>query len=218
MDNQFWRTLMEADFEEIITTQERLREITGEPSHQISSKVIDHVDEICAKYIAASPYLLVASRGADGLLDQSPKGDAAGFVHVLNSKTLIVPDRFGNKRVDTFENLLVHPEIALFFIIPDHTFTLRVSGKGKIVRDRSLQAQFAVNDREPNLLMAVTVEEAFLHCAKSIARANLWKPEKWPDISEVPSLAEGMVAHGKLSNSVTEMQSMIDKDYETRMY
>jgi PPOX class probable FMN-dependent enzyme len=209
---------MQVEFGEIITTQERLREITGEPSHLILSKVINHVDEICAKYIAASPYLLVASRGADGLLDQSPKGDAAGFVHVLNSKTLIVPDRFGNKRVDTFENLLVHPEIALFFIIPDHTFTLRVSGKGKIVRDRSLQAQFAVNDREPNLLMAVTVEEAFLHCAKFIARANLWKPEKWPDISEVPSLAEGMVAHGKLSNSVTEMQSMIDKDYETRMY
>jgi PPOX class probable FMN-dependent enzyme len=209
---------MEADFEEIITTQERLREIIGEPSHRILGKAIDHVDEICAKYIAASPYILVASRGADGLLDQSPKGDAAGFVHVLNSKTLIVPDRFGNKRVDTFENLLVHPEIALFFIIPDYAFTLRVSGKGKIVRDQALQAKLGINSKEPNLLMAVTVEETFLHCAKSIARANLWKPEKWPDISEVPSLAEGMVAHGKLSDSITEMQSLIDKDYETRMY
>jgi PPOX class probable FMN-dependent enzyme len=209
---------MHTNFDEVITSQERLREITGEPSHMILGKVIDHIDDICAKYIAASPYTVIASRGADGLLDQSPKGDPAGFVHVLNPKTLIVPDRLGNKRIDTFENLLVYPEVAMFFVIPDHTFTLRVSGKGKIVRDRALQAQLAINGKEPNLLMAVAVEEAFLHCAKSIARANLWKPEKWPDTSEVPSLAEGMVAHGKLSNSVGEMKAFIDKDYETRMY
>ncbi len=209
---------MTTEFDEVIADQERLREIIGEPSHRILGKVIDHIDEICAKYIAACPYIIVATRGADGLLDQSPKGDPAGFVHVRDPKTIIVPDRFGNKRVDSFENLLVHPEVALFFIIPDHTFTLRVSGKGRIVRDQALQKLLAVDGREPNLLMAVTVEEAFLHCAKSIARANLWKPEKWPDTSEVPSLAEGMVAHGKLSDSVREMQVIIDKDYQTRMY
>ena len=209
---------MSQEFDEVITTQSRLREILNQPGARVLNKVIDHIDEICAKYIAAATYVLVATRGADGRLDQSPKGDPAGFVKVLDRKTLIVPDRLGNNRADSFENLLVNPEIALFFLIPKHTFTLRVSGKGRIVRDRALQAELAVDGREPNLLTAVTVDEAYLHCAKSIARANLWRPDRWADASGVPSLAEGMVAHGKLSDSIGEMQAIIDNDYDRRMY
>jgi len=209
---------MSSEFDETITTRDRLREIIGEPSHRVLNKVIDHIDGICTKYIASSPYIVVATRGVDGLLDLSPRGDPAGFVHVLDAKTLIIPDRLGNKRIDSFENLLANPEVALLFIIPGHTFTLRVSGRGRIVRHAPLQERLSVNGRPPGLLLAISVEEAFLHCAKSIARANLWRPEKWPDTSEVPSLAEGMVAHGKLSESVDGMQSIIDDDYETRMY
>lgn len=209
---------MSAAFDEVITDRSRLREIIGEPSHRILGKVIDHIDDICAKYIAASPYILVSTRGEDGRLDQSPKGDPAGFVHIHDSKTLIIPDRPGNKRVDSFENLLKHPEVAVFFIIPGHMFTLRVSGTGMIVRDKALQERLSVDGKEPHLLLAVTVEEAFLHCAKSMARASLWKPEKWPDVSNVPSLAEGMVAHGKLAESIREMQTIIDTDFKTRMY
>lgn len=209
---------MSSTFDETITTRDRLREIIGTPSHRTLGKTIDHIDDICAKYIDASPYVVVATRGADGLLDISPKGDPAGFVHVLDEKTLMIPDRPGNKRIDSFENLLANPEVALFFIIPGHAFTLRVSGKGKIVRHAPLQEQLSVNGKAPALLLAVGVEEAFLHCAKSIARAGLWKPERWPDTDEVPSLAEGMVAHGKLSEGVDGMQDIIDEDYATRMY
>ena len=209
---------MGAEFEEIVTTRERLREIIGEPSHRIANKVIDHIDEICRRFIAASPYILIATKGADGLLDVSPKGDPAGFVRVLDKKTLVVPDRLGNKRIDSFENLLVNPQVGMIFLIPGCNDTLRVSGTGRIARDMALQEELSVNGKAPSLVLAVTVEEAFMHCAKSMARSGIWKPDAWPDTSDVPSLAEAMVAHGKLAETKAEMQSMIDEDYEERMY
>ena len=209
---------MGAEFEEIVTTRERLREIIGEPSHRIANKVIDHIDEICRRFIAASPYILIATKGADGLLDVSPKGDPAGFVRVLDRKTLVIPDRLGNKRIDSFENLLVNPQVGMIFLIPGCNDTLRVSGTGRIARDMALQEALSVNGKAPNLILAVTVQEAFMHCAKSMARSGIWKPDAWPDTSDVPSLAEAMVAHGKLAETKAEMQSMIDEDYEERMY
>jgi PPOX class probable FMN-dependent enzyme len=129
---------MSMRFDEAIATRERLRELSKAPSFRARNKVIDHVDEICRRFIAACPFLIVASRGADGQIDVSPKGDPAGFVSVLDEKTLAIPDRLGNNRLDTFENLLVHPEIGLIFMIPGHGDTLRISGTGKIVRDVSL--------------------------------------------------------------------------------
>lgn len=205
-------------FDEVITTRERLREIMGEPSHRVTGKVIDHIDDICARFIAASPYAIVGTTGGDGLLDLSPKGDPAGFVHIIDKKTLAIPDRLGNKRADSFENLLINPAVTIFFLIPGYSFTLRVAGRGRIVRDQTLQSRLAINGRAPDLILAVDVEEAFMHCAKSMARAKLWQPEHWPDTSNVPSLAEAMVAHGKLAEAKEEMQSIIDKDFETRMY
>ena len=209
---------MVSDFEEIVTTRERMREIIGEPNHRVTGKVIDHIDEVCRRFIAASPYVVIATKGANGLLDVSPKGDPAGFVRVLDEKTLVVPDRLGNKRVDSFENLLVNPQVGMIFLIPGYTYTLRVSGTGRIARDLALQKELSVNGKVPNLILAVAVEEAFMHCAKSMARSGIWKPDAWPDTSDVPSLAEAMVAHGKLAEAASEMQSIIDQDFEKRMY
>jgi predicted pyridoxine 5'-phosphate oxidase superfamily flavin-nucleotide-binding protein len=115
---------------EIIATHERLRELSKQPSSRANNKIIDHIDEICRRFIAACPFVLVASRGADGRIDVSPKGDPPGFVAVVDEKTLAIPDRPGNHRLDTFENLLTHPEIGLLFLIPGNGDTLRVSGKG----------------------------------------------------------------------------------------
>lgn len=161
---------------------------------------------------------MVASRGADGRLDLSPKGDPAGFVAVLDTKTLAIPDRLGNNRLDTLENLLIHPEIGLFFMIPGNGDTLRVSGKGQIVRDDPLQERLAVNGKAPNLVLVVSVEEAFMHCPKCIVRSRLWKQDLWPDRANVPTLAEAVVAHGALVESVPEIQAIIDKDGATRLY
>lgn len=205
-------------FDEIITTKKRLREIVGTPSHRMAGKVIDHIDDICRKYIGAASYIVISSRGSDGLLDMSPKGDPAGFVHVINDKTLAIPERPGNKRADTFENLLVNPEVGIIFLIPGFPYILRVAGKVQIVRDKSLQQLFAINGKEPALITVVTVEEALVHCAKSIARSNLWNPEKWPLAEDVPSYAASTVVHAALSDTVEEMQARIDKDFNTQMY
>jgi uncharacterized protein len=152
---------MEGRFEEVITTLERLRELNKLPSHRAGNKTIDHIDDICRRFIAACPFVIVASRGADGRLDLSPKGDPPGFVAVLDERTLAIPDRLGNNRLDTFENWLSHPEVGLFFIIPGNGDTLRVSGEGQIVRDSTLQSRLAMNGKAPNLILVVTVEEAF---------------------------------------------------------
>lgn len=205
-------------FEEVVTTRKRLREIVGQPSPAVVAKVIDHIDNICRRFIAVSPFAVIATKGADGLIDISPKGDPAGFVTVLDEKTLAIPDRAGNKRVDTFENLLVNPDVGLVFLIPGFGYTLRVSGRARIVRDTALANRLAVNGRSPDLILVVTVEEAFWHCAKCIARSKVWQPEEWPDLRDVPSLAEAMVAHGRLARSVGEQQSIIDADFEKRMY
>jgi hypothetical protein len=208
---------VEIRFEEVITTQQRLRELSKQPSQRANSKVINFLDEICQRFIAACPFVLVASRGADGRIDLSPKGDPPGFVGVLDEKTLAIPDRPGNHRLDTFQNLLAHPEIGLLFLIPGNGDTLRVSGKGKVVRDSSLQSRMAVNGKAPNLVLVVTVEEAFLHCPKCVARSNLWVPEHWPDRSNVPTLAEAVVAHAKPTETAAEVRAIID-DHNARLY
>lgn len=205
-------------YDEVVGSQERLREIVGGPAPAIVSKVIDHIDDVCARYIAASPFCVIATRGADGLLDQSPKGDPAGFVKVQDRKTLVIPDRFGNKRVDSFENLLVNPDLSIIFLIPGFGYTLRVSGTAQIVRDAGLADELSVNGKAPSLLLVMTVEEAYMHCAKAMARSKIWDQNGWPDLTDVPSLAEAMVTHGALTRTTQEQQAVIDNDFETRMY
>ena len=202
---------MASDFEEVVTTLGRLREQTAQPSSRAQAKVIAHIDDICRRFIAACPFLLVASRGADGRLDISPKGDPPGFVAVLDDKTLAIPDRPGNHRFDTFANVIECADIALIFMIPGHGDTLRVSGKGRIVRDTALQSRLAVSGKSPNFALVVTVEEAFMHCSKCMIRSKLWNPEYWPDRSRVPSLAEALVAHAKPSETIGEVQAFITK-------
>ena len=130
---------------------------------------------------------------------------------MLDDKTLAIPDRPGNNRLDTFENLLVHPEVALLFLIPGHGDTLRVSGTGKIVRDRALQERFAIVAKVPTAVLIITVEQAFMHCPKCIVRSRLWQPQEWPDRSSTPSLAEAIVAHAAPPESPAEVRAIVDE-------
>jgi PPOX class probable FMN-dependent enzyme len=209
--------LVEICLEEIITTQQRLRELSKQPSQRANDKVINYIDEICQRFIAACPFVLVASRGADGRIDLSPKGDPPGFVAVLDQKTLAIPDRPGNHRLDTFQNVLTHPEVGLLFLIPGNGDTLRVSGKGKVVRDGSLQSRLAVDGKVTKLVLVVAIEEAFMHCPKCVTRSRLWIPEHWPDRSNVPTLAEAVVAHAKPAETTAEVRAFID-DHNARLY
>ena len=200
---------MSIRFDEVIATRSRLHAFTKQPSERARRKVIDHIDDICRRFIAACPFVLVASRGDDGRIDISPKGDPCGFVAVLDEKTLAIPDRPGNHRHDTFENLLANREVGLLFLIPGTGDTLRVSGKGTIVRDSALQKCLAVDGKVPNLVLVVTVEEAFMHCQKSLVRSRLWEPQGWPDRCTVPTLAEAIIAHARPIETAAEIEAII---------
>lgn len=187
------------DFDETIDSHARLRALFPPVHPRAAVKTIDHIDPICRRYIAASPFLVMATRGADGRLDVSPKGDAPGFVRVLDEHTLAIPDRPGNNRLDSFSNLIDDPGIGLIFLIPGHRDTLRVSGTARLVRDAELQRELAVRGRDPNLVAIVSVREVFTHCPKCMVRSGLWSPDNWPDVSDVPTLDEAIAAHAALA-------------------
>jgi len=195
---------------EVIATRERLRELTGRPTSRAVNKVIDQLDAVCRRFIAASPFVLVASRGDDGGIAVSPKGDPPGFVAVLDDKTLAIPDRPGNHRHDTFENVLACPDVGLCFLVPGHGDTLRVGGKARIVRDSRLQARLAVGGKAPHLVLVVTVERVFMHCSKCVTRSALWTPDRWPDRTDVPDLVEAIMAHARPTETRSEVEAFID--------
>ena len=209
---------MKRKFEEVITNEEDFREIMGHPSELVTKKTIDYIDENCQLFIEQSPFIVISSSDKNGNFDASPKGDPPGFVKVLDNKTLAIPDRLGNRRADTFMNILQNPKVGLIFLIPGIKETLRVSGEAQIVTDKKILELLAHKDRLPNLAMIVHVEEAFLHCAKCIIRSKLWANVDKSAERKAPTLAKSMVDHGKLDKSYEEMDDIIKNDEKTRLY
>ena len=200
-----------AGFDEFVTSLDEVSAVMGKPSQRALHKVSDHVDDLCRGFIAKSPFLVIGSLGTDGHFELSPKGDPAGFVKVLDDKHLAIPDRPGNRRIDTFRNVLENPKVGLIFFIPGKLETLRIGGEARIVRDQGLRQSMAVAGRLPDFAMVVFVERVFMHCAKCMLRSKLWQPDAWPDPAGTPSLAEMMVESG-------EMQPIIDTDRQERLY
>ncbi len=207
-----------ARFRDVVQSEAELRDVLGEPNPRAAAKVISIVDDFAARFIAASPFILIATAGADGAMDLSPKGDPAGFVKVLDEKTIAIPDRLGNRRFDSFRNILTNPEVGLIFLIPGVNHTLRVSGKAIIVRDHDLRQAMAINGKLPDHAIVVAVERVLSHCPKCMIRSHLWKAEEWPDAASVPSLAEILVEHAKLAESADVLQAAIDNDSVERLY
>ena len=206
-------------FREVISSEEELEAILGRPSPRVIAKVTDTIDALSRDFIARSPFVLVASSDGDGNFDVSPKGDPPGFVRVLgDSRALAIPERPGNRRADTFRNVLRNPRVGLIFLVPGKVETLRVSGTASIVRDAGLREEMALGGKVPELALVVSVREAFMHCAKCMIRSRLWEPGRWPALDGLPSLAEAMVTHGKLGITIGEMQQVIDNDANTRLY
>ena len=205
-------------FRDVVTGAEELRAVVGHPQERAVAKVVRVIDDHARRFIAHSPFVFVASAGADGTIDISPKGDPPGFVKVLDDTTLAVPDRPGNKRIDTFHNVLANPHVGLIFLIPGVTYTLRVSGTAIIVRDLALRETLAVNGKLPDHALVVAVSRVLSHCPKCMIRSGLWQPEVWPDTGGLPSFAEMLVAHGKLAQSVEEMQAIIEAGNRERLY
>lgn len=202
----------------VFRNERELRDILGHPGPRVAAKVIDHVDDLARRFIETSPFVAMATRRADGGVDVTPRGDPPGFVAVLDKKTLAVPERPGNGRIDGLLNILSDPKVGLLFMIPGHNDTIRVSGSAKIVQDETLSERLTVRSHKPEVIILVTVERLLSHCPKAFVRSSLWRQGGWPDTSDVPSLAEIMVAHGRLADTIDEMQAVIDNDGKTRLY
>jgi len=173
-----------------ITTVDGLRRRYAAPGTRALAKQLDHLDRHCRHFITLSPFVLLATGGADGRADISPRGEAPGWIHVIDPRHLAIPDRPGNNRLDTLTNLLDDPAIGLLFMIPGVNETLRVNGRAEIRDDDDLRERFTVRGRPPATVIVVAVEEAYLHCAKALMRARLWDPEAQIDRHTFPSLNE----------------------------
>ncbi len=169
----------------------QLREVLGgEPAKLIREKIADRLNPLTRQFVERSPFVVVASGRPDGGLDVSPRGDPAGFVRILDERTLLLPDRPGNKLADTLTNLLEDDRIALLFLIPGVNDTFRVNGRARIVDDPELLAPSEVQGKAPQLGILVEVEEAYTQCPKAFLRSDLWNPERHIDRSELPSQGE----------------------------
>ena len=209
---------MSLEFSKVIETEAQLRDVIGSPTQRVLKKQIASLDEHCRAFIAKSPFLLISSCDDNGNMDVSPKGDPAGFVRILDDETLAIPDRPGNRRADTFRNLLANPNVGLLFLVPGKQETLRINGTASIVRDQWVHEPMGVGGKLPDLAIIVKVREVFFHCAKCVIRSKLWDSKSWPDLKGLPSLARVMVDQAKLEESLEEMEALIEQSNRERLY
>lgn len=174
----------------VITDENELRKLLGEPAEVVRSKVTDHVNELTREFIDRSPFVLLATSGADGTCDVSPRGDPPGFVRVIDERRLLLPERPGNRLADSLRNILKNPRVGLLFVIPGVGDTLRVNGRARIVTDPELLAPSAVEGKTPRLGLLIEIDEAFTHCSKAFLRSQLWDPNRHVDRSDLPTSGE----------------------------
>lgn len=172
-----------------VTSVDELRAIVGQPNDAAANKVGDRLTAVYRHWLSHSPLGFVATTDAHGRLDVSPKGDPAGFVHVIDETTIAIPERPGNKRVDGYLNVLERPHVGTLFVIPGRGDTLRINGSARIFADADYFDAMTVQGKRPILALQIDVEEVFFHCAKAFLRSEAWKPETW-DPTAVPSAAQ----------------------------
>ncbi len=171
-----------------VHTVDELYAQNGVPHEMIVNKHTAYLTPLIEEFINRAPFFLIATADGEGNCDVSPKGDPAGGIRILDARTLVIPDRAGNRRVDGHRNLLENPHIGLIFMIPNVDETVRVNGRGFITNEPELLASLAIQGREPNLAIVVEIDEVYMHCARAFLRSGLWQPETWPDPDSVPTL------------------------------
>jgi PPOX class probable FMN-dependent enzyme len=201
-----------------VKSAEELKSILGEDFPSQVAKIIDHIDEHCRAWIERSPFVTIASCNRKGQMDVSPKGDPAGFVKVLDERTLAIPDRIGNHRGDTFLNVLENPRVALMFVIPKRREVVRVAGSAEVVMDEDLLESMKVNGHVPDLALLVRVEEAFFHCGKSMIRSRMWQPDRWGSIEGLPTYAQALKDHGNLPDPIEDLEASMAYNESDRLY
>jgi PPOX class probable FMN-dependent enzyme len=202
---------------DIIENLDQLREIYGEPAERAVRKQLPRLEKHSRAFIGLSPFLVVASSDPSGRCDASPKGDAPGFVRVIDDETLLIPDRLGNNRIDTIGNLLACPGVGLIFFVPGLRETLRVNGMARITTDPALLEPCTVQGKVPRSGMLVTAEEVYFHCGKALIRSDLWNPAKHVAQADFPSLGR-IITEQIGTGSVEDAERSTAESYRTRLY
>ena len=200
-----------------VETVEALRTIYKPAVGRAVDKQLGYLDPHCKSFIALSPFLVIGTQGKDGPGDTSPRGDMPGFVGVEGDRTLLIPDRPGNNRLDNYLNILSNPEVGLIFLIPGVNETLRVNGTAEIHDDAALCQQFAVDGKPALTVLKVTVREAYLHCPKALMRSKLWQSETAVERSVLPSLGQ-MINDQTNSDAAAETQAEMEARYKDVLY
>lgn len=201
-----------------IRSEEEIEAILGTPADMVKQKVFDRVDEHAAAFVARSPLLMLATSDRDGRLDVSPKGDAPGFVQLDGDRTLLVPERPGNKLAFGFRNILANPRVAMIFVVPGVTETLRVAGRAELTNDPAVLERLSAKGKPALLATRVTVEECFFHCGKAFLRSELWKPEGWPAGVRVNFGKQLAPRLGGGDDVADAIDAAIAEGYRTRLY
>jgi PPOX class probable FMN-dependent enzyme len=182
------------DPDHTVATVEELRALIGHPADLVCSKVTDRVNHLTREYVDRSPFMLIATSDAAGTCDLSPRGDPAGFVRVLDDRTLLLPERPGNRIADTLTNILENPHVGLLFLVPGATETFRVNGRATLTTDPELLTTCAVEGRVPKLGILVAIDQAYTQCSKAVLRSHLWDPDRFVHQTELPTNGEIMHA------------------------
>ncbi|MBV9228079.1 MAG: pyridoxamine 5'-phosphate oxidase family protein [Chloroflexi bacterium] len=191
----------------------------GQPSELAVRKQLAALDRHCRTFIAHSPFVLIGTYNASGTCDVSPRGDAPGFVLVLDDNTLVIPERPGNRRLDSLRNILQTAQIGLLFMVPGIEETLRINGRASLVRDTELLERTAAFGKIPLIAIGVAVEECFMQCAKALKRSKLWDPTTWPERTVLPTMAQMMLDHAQPpGKTLQDVEVAIQESYTKRVY
>ncbi len=203
---------------DFITSRDELRTHYGNVSERAQRKELRALDPHAKGFLKRSPFVLIGSSDRDGNADVTPKGDRPGFVAVLDDTTIAIPDRPGNNRLDTWENVIVNPAVGLLFLIPGMDETLRINGDARITVDAGLRERLAAEGKLPATVMVVAIKAIYMHCAKAFMRSELWKPGTWPDRASLPTLGQILKDQLALGDSAEATDRNLAESYRASMW
>jgi PPOX class probable FMN-dependent enzyme len=200
-----------------VTSTEALRAVYPQPNDLAVRKELSFIDRHAREFIARSPFVVIATSDAGGWPDASPRGDAPGFVEVPDEHRLLLPDRPGNNRLDSFQNLMANPKIALIFLVPRRLETLRVNGTARLLTDPEICQRLSVRGKPARSVVEVTATSVYFQCGKSVVRSGLWQPERWPSIDGMATFAEALADQIEGVNA-TAAEENLAAAYRDRLY
>ena len=200
-----------------VLSEAELRDLLGEPAARSVTKERPRLHQRDREWLAASPFCLIATADAGGRCDVSPKGDPPGFTHIIDDRTIAIPDRPGNRRADGFRNVLANPYAGTIYLVPGRTETLRINGRARLLRDAPFFDELIVKGNRPRLALVIDIETVFFHCAKAFMRSKLWRPETWhPDV--LPPHATIVKDVQDTPETLAELQRHYGPSYEDLLY